>query len=82
MKHKYYYYEYSDDGGQTWTLGDYRRYLMPIIELARECPYRFRICNQNDEPMSDEEIRETLEHMKIIETILGKDTISWEENMK
>ena len=82
MKHKYYYYEYSDDGGQTWIMGDYRRYLMPIMELVRELSYRFRICNQDNEQISEEEIRETLEQMKTMETIFGKDTISWEENMK
>ena len=27
--------------------------------------------------ISEEEIRETLEHMKTMETILGKDTIHW-----
>jgi hypothetical protein len=73
MKHKYYYYEYSDDGGQTWTMGDYRRYLMPIMELVRELPYRFRICNQDDEQISEEEISETLEQMKTMETIFGKE---------
>ena len=39
MKHKFYYYEYTDDGGVTWTMGDYRRYLMPIVELANAQPY-------------------------------------------
>jgi hypothetical protein len=73
MKHKFYYYEYSDDGGQTWTMGDYRRYLMPIMELVRELPYRFRICNQDDEQISEEEISETLEQMKTMETIFGKE---------
>ena len=82
MKHKYYYYKYSDDGGQTWTLGDYRRYLMSIMELVRGCPYRFRIFNQNDEQISDEEIREALDQIKTMEKIFGKDTIRWEENMK
>ena len=76
MKHKYYYYEYSDDGGQTWTMGDYRRYLMPIIELVRELPYRFRICNQDDEQISEEEISETLEQMKTMETIFGNENQS------
>lgn len=82
MKHKYYYYEYSDDGGKTWTLGDYRRYLIPMMELVRMSPYRCRIYNQNDEQISDEEISETLEQMKTMEKIFGKDTIRWEENMK
>jgi hypothetical protein len=76
MKHKYYYYEYSDDGGQTWTMGDYRRYLMPIMELVRELPYRFRICNQDDEQISEEEISETLEQMKTMETIFGNENQS------
>jgi hypothetical protein len=76
MKHKFYYYEYSDDGGQTWTMGDYRRYLMPIIELVRELPYRFRICNQDDEQISEEEISETLEQMKTMETIFGNENQS------
>ena len=76
MKHKFYYYEYSDDGGQTWTMGDYRRYLMPIIELVRELPYRFRICNQDDEQISEEEIIETLEQMKTMETIFGNENQS------
>ena len=81
MKHKFYYYEYSDDGGQTWTMGDYRRYLMPIMELARECPYPFRVLNQDDEQINEEEIRETLEHMKTMETIFEKDIIRWEANI-
>jgi hypothetical protein len=76
MKHKFYYYEYSDDGGQTWTMGDYRRYLMPIMELVRELPYRFRICNQDDEQISEEEISETLEQMKTMETIFGNENQS------
>jgi hypothetical protein len=38
--------------------------------------------NQSYEQISEEEIRETLEQMKTMETIFGKDTISWEENMK
>jgi hypothetical protein len=54
-------------------MGDYRRYLMPIMELVRELPYRFRICNQDDEQISEEEISETLEQMKTMETIFGKE---------
>lgn len=73
MKHKYYYYEYSDDGGQTWTMGDYRRYLMPIMELVRELSYPFRICNQDDGQISEEEIRETIDQMNTMETIFGKE---------
>lgn len=72
MKHKFYYYEYSDDGGQTWTMGDYRRYLMPIIEQVRELSYPFRVLNQDDEQISEEEIRETIDQMITMETIFGK----------
>jgi hypothetical protein len=57
-------------------MGDYRRYLMPIIELVRELPYRFRICNQDDEQISEEEISETLEQMKTMETIFGNENQS------
>jgi hypothetical protein len=78
MKHKFYYYEYSDDGGQTWTMGDYRRYLMPIIEQVRELSYPFRVLNQDDEQISEEEIRETIDQMNAMERILGKDSILWE----
>jgi|688.fasta_scaffold199795_4 hypothetical protein len=78
MKHKFYYYEYSDDGGQTWTMGDYRRYLMPIMELVRECPYPSRVLNQDDEQISEEEISETIDQMNTMERILGKDSILWE----
>lgn len=78
MKHKFYYYEYSDDGGQTWTMGDYRRYLMPIMELVRECPYPSRVLNQDDEQISEEKIRETIDQMNAMERILGKDSILWE----
>ena len=72
MKHKFYYYEYSDDGGQTWTMGDYRRYLMPIMELVRELSYPFRVLNQDDEQISEEEVRETIDQMNTMETIFGK----------
>lgn len=78
MKHKFYYYEYSDDLGQTWTMGDYRRYLMPIIEQVRELSYPFRVLNQDDERISEEEIRETIDQMNAMERILGKDSILWE----
>jgi len=78
MKHKFYYYEYSDDGGQTWTMGDYRRYLMPIIEQVRELSYPFRVLNQDNEQISEEEIRETIDQMNAMERILGKDSILWE----
>jgi hypothetical protein len=43
------------------------------MELVRELPYRFRICNQDDEQISEEEISETLEQMKTMETIFGKE---------
>jgi hypothetical protein len=62
MKHKFYYYEYTDDGGVTWTMGDYRRYLMPIVELANAQPYRFRICNQDDVEIDSVEIQEATSH--------------------
>ena len=78
MKHKFYYYEYSDDGGQTWTMGDYRRYLMPIMELVRQLSYPFRVLNQDDEQISEEEISETIDQMNTMERILGKDSILWE----
>jgi hypothetical protein len=51
---------------------------MPIMELVRECPYRFRILNQDDEQISEEEIRETIDQMSAMERILGKDSILWE----
>ncbi len=72
MKHKFYYYEYSDDGGQTWTMGDYRRYLMPIIEQVRELSYPFRVLNQDDERISEEEIRETIDQMNTLRQIFSK----------
>ena len=49
MNHKFYYYEYSDDGGLTWNFGDYRKHLMTIIDVARDNPYKIRIKNENDE---------------------------------
>jgi hypothetical protein len=73
MKHKFYYYEYSDDGGQTWTIGDYRRYLMPIIELASKQPYRFRIYNQDDLEIDPQEIQEALEQIKLMDSIFEKE---------
>jgi hypothetical protein len=69
MKHKFYYYEYTDDGGKTWTFGDYRRYLMHIVELANAQPYPFRVINQNDievDPASIKEILKTIESMKVL----------------
>lgn len=76
MKHKFYYYEYSDDGGQTWTMGDYRRYLMPIMELVRELSYPFRVLNQDDEQISEEKIRETIDQMNTIRQIFSKTYLS------
>jgi hypothetical protein len=73
MKHKFYYYEYSDDGGVTWTIGDYRRYLMPIIELTNKQPYRFRIYNQDDLEIDPQEIQEALEQIKLMDSIFEKE---------
>jgi hypothetical protein len=73
MKHKFYYYEYSDDGGVTWTTGDYRRYLMPIVELASEQPYRFRICNQDDVVIDLEEIQEATDQIRLMNLVFNKE---------
>jgi hypothetical protein len=73
MKHKFYYYEYSDDGGVTWTIGDYRRYFMEIVKLVRELSYRFRICNQDDVEMDHQEIQEALEQIKLMDSIFEKE---------
>jgi hypothetical protein len=73
MKHKFYYYEYSDDGGVTWTMGDYRRYLMPIVELANQQPYRFRIRNQNDIEVDPHCIAEALDQIKLANLVFGKE---------
>jgi hypothetical protein len=72
VKHKFYYYEYSDDGGNTWTLGDYRRYLMDIVKLVREIPYRFRICNQDGIELNKEEIKESLDQMNLMDYVFGE----------
>ena len=74
MKHKFYYYEYSDDCGDTWTFGDYRRYLMDIMKLVREIPflYRFRICNQDGIELNKEEIKESFDKIDLMDSIFGK----------
>jgi len=73
MKHKFYYYEYTDDGGVTWTRGDYRRYLMPIVELANAQPYRFRICNQDDAVINLEEIQEATDQIRLMNLVFGQE---------
>ena len=73
MTHKFYYYEYSDDGGATWTMGDYRRYLMPIVELANAQPYRFRICNQDDVEIDSVEIQEASDQIRLMNLVFGKE---------
>ena len=73
MKHKFYYYEYSDDGGVTWTIGDYRRYLMPIVELTSKQSYRFRIYNQDDLEIDPQEIQEASEQIKLMDSIFEKE---------
>lgn len=72
MNHKFYYYEYSDDGGNTWILGDYRRYLMDIMKLVREIPYRFRICNQDGIELNKKEIETGLAQLKLMECTFGE----------
>ena len=73
MTHKFYYYEYTDDGGVTWTMGDYRRYLMPIVELANAQPYRFRICNQDDVEIDSVEIQEASDQIRLMNLVFGKE---------
>ncbi len=73
MKHKFYYYEYTDDGGATWTMGDYRRYLMPIVELANSQPYRFRVCNQDDIIIDPDEIQEATDQIRLMNLIFNKE---------
>lgn len=72
MKHKFYYFEYSDDG-INWTFGDYRKHLINILDITRDNPYRIRIKNENDELVERNRILEligSLNHMlEIIENL-------------
>jgi hypothetical protein len=49
MDHKFYYYEYSDDGGLTWTVGDYRKHLISIIDITKDNPYQICIRNEKNQ---------------------------------
>lgn len=40
---KIYYYEITDDGGITWTLGKPSFYLLNCVDAARKTCYPFRI---------------------------------------
>ncbi len=73
MKHKFYYYEYTDDGGATWTMGDYRRYLMPIVELANAQSYRFRVCDQDGVEIDSVEIQEATDQIRLMNLIFNKE---------
>jgi hypothetical protein len=72
MNHKFYYYEYSDDGGLTWNFGDYRKHLMTIIDVARDNPYKIRIKNENDEVVGEDLIVTTENHLDTFVKIMNK----------
>jgi len=74
VNHKFYYYKYSNDGGETWVLGHYSRYLMDIMKLVREIPfyYRFRIYNQDGVELNKEEIKESFDKIDLMDSIFGK----------
>ena len=69
MDHKFYYYEYSDDGGQTWNFGDYRKHLISIIDITKDNPYQVRIRNEKDEDVDRDFLSGANEHLECIKKI-------------
>jgi len=72
MDHKFYYYEYSDDGGMTWTFGDYRKHLISIIDITKDNPYQVRIRNEKDEDVNWDFLSDAREQLECIRKILEK----------
>lgn len=72
MNHKFYYYEYSDDGGLTWTFGDYRRHLISIIDITKDNPYQICIRNENNQEVDRELFYEAAQQLNNIIKILEK----------
>lgn len=72
MDHKFYYYEYSDDGGLTWSFGDYRRHLISIIDITKDNPYRICIRNENNQEVDRELFYEATQQLNCIIKILEK----------
>ena len=72
MDHKFYYYEYSDDGGLTWTFGDYRKHLMTILDIVKDNPYKICIKNEKDELVGEDLIVTTENQLNAFIKILNK----------
>lgn len=70
MKHKFYYYEYSDDEGDTWYFGDYRKHLFSILDLIRDNPYQIRIKNEKDEELKPQTFTEKEQQLNAIMALL------------
>ena len=66
---KFYYYQFSDDGGQTWTDGDGALSLLKCVDRSRQCPYKIRILDQDDVVISKSKIDECLKEIAILEKI-------------
>ena len=72
MDHKFYYYEYSDDGGLTWTVGDYRKHLISIIDITKDNPYQICIRNEKNQKVDRELFYEAAQQLNNIIKILEK----------
>lgn len=72
MDHKFYYYEYSDDGGLTWTFGDYRRHLISIIDITKDNPYQICIRNEKNQEVDRELFYEAARKLNSVIKILEK----------
>ena len=72
MDHKFYYYEYSDDGGLTWTVGDYRKHLISIIDITKDNPYQICIRNEKNQEVDRELFYEAAQQLNNIIKILEK----------
>lgn len=71
MKHKFYYYEHSDDG-INWTFGDYRKHLINILDIIRDNPYRIRIKDENDELVNQNRILKLIGSLDTMLEIIEK----------
>jgi len=68
-----YYYELTDDGGLTWTIGKPAFSLLNCLDMARKCSFPYRITKahlgDHGQFVSFEDMDKALDELNILDKI-------------